>query len=60
MQRSGNGGLGTNTQEDYLLHLQELFTFCQETHLRLKLDKCEVMKEEMECLGFDVGYGWWQ
>ena len=22
--------------------------------------KCELMKEEMEYLGFDVGYGWWK
>ena len=25
-----------------------------------KLEKCELMKEDMEYLGFDVGYGWWK
>ena len=33
---------------------------CQENHLRIKLGKCEFLKEEMEYLGFDVGYGWWK
>ena len=50
--------LGTNTQEDHILLLQEFFTVCQESHLRIKLEKCELMREEMEYLGFDVGYGW--
>ena len=52
--------LGTNTQEDHILLLQEFFTLCQESHLRIKLEKCEFMREEMEYLGFDVGYGWWK
>ena len=52
--------LGTNTQEDHVLLLREVFIVCQENHLRIKLDKCEFMKEEMEYLGFDVGYGWWK
>ena len=51
--------LGTNTQEDVLL-LREFFMVCQENHLRIKLEKCEFMKEEMEYLGFNVGYGWWK
>ena len=52
--------LGTNTQEDHILLLQECFTVCQENHLCIKLEKCELMREEMEYLGFDVGYGWWK
>ena len=51
--------LGTNTQEDHILLLQELFTVCQETHLRIKLEKWEFMREEMEYLGFDVSHGVW-
>ena len=47
--------LGTNTQEDHVLLLREFFIVCQENHLRIKLEKCEFMKEEMEYLGFDVG-----
>ena len=50
--------LGTNTQEHHILLLQEFFTLCQDNHLRIKLEKCEFMREEMEYLGFDVGYGW--
>ena len=50
--------LGSNTQEDHILLLQEFFTVCQENHLRIKLDKCEFMREEMQYLGLDVRYGW--
>ena len=52
--------LGTNTKEDHILLLQQFLTVCQENHLRIKLEKCEFMREEMEYLGFDVGYGWWK
>ena len=52
--------LGTNTQEDHVLLLREIFIVCQESHLRIKLEKCEFMREEMEHLGFDVGYGCWK
>ena len=51
---------GTNTKEDHVLLLREFFIVCQENHLRIQLEKCEFMKEEMEYLGFDVGYGWWK
>ena len=50
--------LSSNTQQDHILLLQEFFTVCQENHLRIKLEKCPLMCEEMEYLGFDVGYGW--
>ena len=52
--------LGTNTQDDHVLLLREFFIVCQENHLRIKLKKCEFMKEEMEYLCFRVGYGWWK
>ena len=53
-----DASLGTNTQEDHILLLQEFFPVCQERNLRIKLEKCEFKREEMEYLGFDVGYGW--
>ena len=51
---------GTNTQEDHVLLVREFFTVCQQNYLRIKLEKCECMKGEMEYLGFDVRYGWWK
>ena len=36
--------LGTNTEEDHIPLLQEYFTVCQETHLRIKLEKCEFIR----------------
>ena len=52
--------LGSNTQEDNILLLQQVFTVCQEKHLVIKFEKCEFMPEEIEYLGFDVGYCWWK
>ena len=52
--------VGTNTQEDHILLLQEFFTVCQENHLPIKLEECKFMRDEMEYLGLDVGYGWWK
>ena len=51
---------GTNTQEDHVLLLSELFSVCQQNQFRIKLKKCEFMKEETEYYGFDVGYGCWK
>ena len=50
--------LGTTTNKDPILPLQEFFAICQETHLRIKLQRREFMRDDMEHLGLDVGYGW--
>ena len=42
--------LGTNTEEDHMLLLQQFLTVCQ----RIKLENGD---EEMDYLCFDVGYG---
>ena len=50
--------LGTNSQEDHLILLGELFAVCKENHTRLNSEKCEFMQETMQSLGFNIGYGW--
>ena len=50
----------TNTRDGPILLLRDFFTVCQENHVRIKLQKCEFMREEMEYLGFDVWYAWWK
>ena len=52
--------LGTNTQEDHIHLLQELLAVCQENHLRIKLEKYEFMRAEMQYLGFNIGCSWWK
>ena len=52
-----NDDVSTNTQEDHILLLQQFFTVCHENYLCIKVEKCEFMREEMEYLGFNVGYG---
>ena len=42
-----------------LILLGEFFAVCQENHTRLKLEKCEFMRETMQYLGFDIGDGCW-
>ena len=51
--------LGTKKPGGPILLLQEFYTVCQESHVRIKLDKCEYMREVMEYLGFDIECGWW-
>ena len=51
---------GTNTQEDHVVLLREFFAAFRENQPRIKRKKCEFMIQEMEYLGFDVGYDWWK
>ena len=51
--------LGTNTQQDHLILLGEFFAVCQENHTRLKLEKCELMQQSMQYLGFDISHEGW-
>ena len=51
---------GTNIQEVHVFLLREVFSICQENCLRIKLKKGMFMREEMEYLILDLGYGWWK
>ena len=52
--------LGKNGIDDHLLVLREFYTVCQENHLRIKLQKFEVLKTETDYLGFHIADGWWK
>ena len=53
-------GLGTQTLDEHFILLEHYFRICQENHIRIKLSKCQFMQENMEYLGFDVGWGQWK
>ena len=52
--------MDTNAQEHHIFLLHEFRAVCQKNHLRINLPKWEFMREEIEYLAFDVGYGWWK
>ena len=52
--------LGTNDADDHLRLVKEFLRTCQECNTRVKLEKCEFMQEEIEYLGFRVGWRWWR
>ena len=40
--------------------MEEFLHTCEECNTRVKLEKCEFMQEEIEYLGFQIGWGWWR
>ena len=52
--------LGTNTINDHLLLLRDFYTVCQENHLRIKQEKCELFRTETDYVGFHIGDRWWK
>ena len=52
-------GIGTQTIEEHVILLEAFLSECQRNHIRVKLSKCEFMKEEFEYLGYTLGYGTW-
>ena len=52
--------LWTDDADDNLLLMEEFLHTCEECNTRLKLEKCECMQEEIEFLGFQVGWRWWR
>ena len=51
---------GSNTIEDHKALIDELVSVCDECNTRVKIEKCEFMKEVVEYLGFEVGYQLWK
>ena len=53
-------GVGTQTEEQHLAILEHFLKVCMDNHVRVKLSKCEFMKEEIEYLGYHIGWGTWK
>ena len=52
--------LGTNTESDHKILLEEFLHVCAQHHMRVRLEKCELLKEQIDFLGFSMGWGWWR
>ena len=50
--------LGTDDADDHLRLPGEFLRTCEECNTRVKLGKCGFMQEEIEYLGFQVGWRW--
>ena len=50
--------LGTDDADDHLRLVEEFLRTCEECNTCVKLEKCEFMQEEIECLGFQVRWRW--
>ena len=52
--------LGADTVEDHLKLVEDFLRTCDECHTKVRLSKCEFMKESLEYLGFEVAWRWWR
>ena len=52
--------LGSNTTEDHKSLIDEFLSVCDECNTRVKIEKCEFMRELVEYLGFEVVHQWWK
>ena len=50
---------GTDDPAGRLLLVEEFLRTCEECNTRVKVEKCELMQEEIEYLGFQVGWRGW-
>jgi hypothetical protein len=52
--------LGADSEEDMYLLISEFLSVLEECNLKLKWEKCEWCKEQVDYLGFEIGWGWWR
>ena len=53
-------GVGCNDLDDHFYLLERYFQTCLDSQIRIKLSKCEFLQEEIEYLGYQLGWGWWR
>ena len=52
-------GVGTHTEKDHMKVLETSFQVCQQNQIRIKLSKCDFLKQELDYLGFHISQGIW-
>ena len=52
-------GLGTNSQEEHFMLIEKFLQTCLENNVRVKLPKCDFIVEELDYLGFHIGFAKW-
>jgi transposase InsO family protein len=52
-------GIGSKTEMEHLILLEEFLKVCEENSIRIKLAKCDFMVESLEYLGYNIGWGVW-
>ena len=53
-------GIGSQTLDEHYYLLEKYFQICQKNQIRIKLTKCSFLDEEIEYLGFTLGWGTWR
>ncbi len=53
-------GVGCNSLDDHFYLLEKYFQTCLDSHIRIKLSKCEFLVQNVEYIGYELGWGWWK
>ena len=53
-------GIGSQTIDEHYILLEKYFEICRTNNVRIKLSKCEFLKENIDYLGFSMGWGTWK
>ena len=52
-------GVGTQNDKDHVQVLQILFQVCQDHKIRIKLSKCDILKQSLDYLGYHIEENMW-
>jgi len=52
-------GVGTQDEKEHLQVLETLFKICREHQIRIKLSKCDLLKQSLDYLGYHIEENFW-